>query len=98
MNEREHVIVLDVCCTIKRPTTMCLARKKKKRKKKKRRKNVDDDIRPNVQRMSLKRADRLTIIRIQSKNKEAMFYIYFISLSAFVSFFFSLSKQNRRRN
>ena len=25
MNECEHVIVADVCCTIKRPTTMCLA-------------------------------------------------------------------------
>ena len=62
MNEREHVIVLDVCCTIKRPTTMCLARKKKKN---------DDDIRPNWQRMLLKRADRLTIIRTQSENKEA---------------------------
>ena len=24
MNECEHVIVLDVCCTIKRSTTMCL--------------------------------------------------------------------------
>ena len=30
MNECEHVIVLDVCFTIKRPTTMCLAKKKKK--------------------------------------------------------------------
>ena len=29
MNECEHVILLDVCCTIKRPTTMCLAKKKK---------------------------------------------------------------------
>ena len=36
MNECEHVIVLDVCCTIKHPTTMCLAKKKKKKKKKKR--------------------------------------------------------------
>ena len=70
MNECKNVIVLDVCCTIKRPTTMCLARKKKKRKKKKR-KNVDDDIRPNWQRMLLKRANRLTIIRIQSENNEA---------------------------
>ena len=26
MNECEHVIVLDVCCTIERPTTMCLAK------------------------------------------------------------------------
>ena len=26
MNECEHVILLDVCCTIKRPTTMCLAK------------------------------------------------------------------------
>ena len=33
MNEWEHVIVLDVCCTIKRPTTMCLAKKKKKKAK-----------------------------------------------------------------
>ena len=33
MNECEHVIVLDVCCTIKRPTTMCFAKKKKKKKK-----------------------------------------------------------------
>ena len=33
MNEWEHVIVLDVCCTIKRPTTMCLAKKKKKENK-----------------------------------------------------------------
>ena len=32
MNECEHVIVLDVCCTIKRPTEMCLAKKKKKKK------------------------------------------------------------------
>ena len=47
---------------------MCLARKKKKKKKEK---NVDDDIRPKWQRVLLKRADRLTIIRIQSKNKEA---------------------------
>ena len=30
MNECEHVIVVDVCCTIKRPTTMCLAKKKTK--------------------------------------------------------------------
>ena len=29
MNECEHVIVVDVRCTIKRPTTMCLAKKKK---------------------------------------------------------------------
>ena len=28
MNECEHVIVVDVCCTIKRPTTMCLAKTK----------------------------------------------------------------------
>ena len=28
MNESEHVIVLDVCYTIKRPTTMCLAKQK----------------------------------------------------------------------
>ena len=33
--------------------------------------SVDDYIRPNGQHMLLKRADRLTIIRIQSKNKEA---------------------------
>ena len=36
MNECEHVIVLDVCCTIKqikRPTTKCLAKKKKKKSK-----------------------------------------------------------------
>ena len=32
MNEYEHVIVLDVCCTIKRPTTMCLAKTKTKQK------------------------------------------------------------------
>ena len=32
MNECEHVIVVDVCCTIKRPTTMCLAKKEKKKK------------------------------------------------------------------
>ena len=30
MNECEHVIVVDVCCTIKRPTTMCLAKKTQK--------------------------------------------------------------------
>ena len=30
MNECEHVIVADVCCTIKRPTTMCLAKKEKR--------------------------------------------------------------------
>ena len=30
MNECEHVIVLDVCCTIKRPTRMCLAKKKRR--------------------------------------------------------------------
>ena len=29
MNECEHVIELDVSCTIKRPTTMGLAKKKK---------------------------------------------------------------------
>ena len=29
MNECEKFIVLDVCCTIKRPTTMCLAHKKR---------------------------------------------------------------------
>ena len=33
MNECEHVIELDVSCTIKRPTTMGLAKKKKKKKK-----------------------------------------------------------------
>ena len=38
MNECEQVIVLDVCCTIKRPTTMCLAKKKKKKKKREREK------------------------------------------------------------
>ena len=30
MNECEHVIELDVGCTIKRRTTMCLGKKKKK--------------------------------------------------------------------
>ena len=44
MNECEHVIVLDVCCMIKRPTTMCLEKKKKKstwqsKKKKKKKKS-----------------------------------------------------------
>ena len=39
MNECEHVIVLDVCCTIKRPTTMCLAKKRKKKRKEKEKKN-----------------------------------------------------------
>ena len=34
MNECEHVIVVDVCCTIKRPTTMCLAKKYNKKNKK----------------------------------------------------------------
>ena len=33
--------------------------------------SADDYIRPNGQHKLLKRADRLTIIRIQSKNKEA---------------------------
>ena len=32
MNEWEHV--LDVCCTIKRPTTMCLAKKQKQKQQK----------------------------------------------------------------
>ena len=45
--------------------------KKEKEKKKEKDKNVDDDIRPNWQRMLLKRANRLTIIRIQSENNEA---------------------------
>ena len=31
MNECEHVIVVDLCCTIKRPTTMCLAKKTPKK-------------------------------------------------------------------
>ena len=35
MNECEHVIVVDVCCTIKRPTTMCLAKNKTKPPQKK---------------------------------------------------------------
>ena len=65
MNEREHVIVLDVCCTIKRPTTMCLARKKKKKKRNFFLMRTSGLMGP------LKKADRLTIIRIQSKNKEA---------------------------
>ena len=34
MNEGEDVTVLDLCYTIKRATTMCLAKKKKKKKKK----------------------------------------------------------------
>ena len=33
MNECEQVVVLDVCFTIKRPTTMCLAKKRKKKKR-----------------------------------------------------------------
>ena len=40
MNEYEHVIVLDVCCTIKRPTTMCLAKQNKKKKKKKKKRGA----------------------------------------------------------
>ena len=32
--ECEHVIVLDVCCMMKCPTMLCLAKKKKKKKKK----------------------------------------------------------------
>ena len=49
----------------------CAWQERKRKEKKKKEQNVDDDIRPNWQRMLLKRADRLTIIRIQSKNKEA---------------------------
>ena len=33
MNECEQVIVVDLCCTIKRPTTMCLAKNKKTKQK-----------------------------------------------------------------
>ena len=39
MNECEHVIVLDVCCTIKRPTTMCLAKNNNNKTNKQKTKN-----------------------------------------------------------
>ena len=39
MNECEHVIVLDVCCTIKPPHNDVLGRKEKEKKKRKKKKN-----------------------------------------------------------
>ena len=44
MNECEHVIVVDVCFTIKRPTTMCLAKKKKKKKKEKKKVRIEETV------------------------------------------------------
>ena len=62
MNECEQVIVLDVCCTIKRPTTMCLAKKKKKKKEREKKKVTPLTGLTLFRRMSLRTAvHRLTM-------------------------------------